>query len=89
MNINTLITMLNQMGAFFVSQPNPKQAEHDLAEHIRLFWEPRMRSAIFDFLAQYPDGKHPPSGAELMPIVLAALKHHQERLQPQPDVKSQ
>lgn len=89
MNITTLITMLNQMGAFFVSQPDQKQAEHDLADHVRLFWEPRMRRAVFGFLAQHPDGKHPPSGAELMPIVLAALKHHQERLQPQPDVKSQ
>lgn len=89
MNIDTLITMLNQMGAFFVSQPNQKQAEQDLADHVRLFWEPRMRSAIFDFLAQHPDGKYPESGAELMPIVLAALRHHQELLQPPLDVKSQ
>lgn len=89
MDINTLITMLNQMGAFFVSQPDQKQAEHDLADHIRLFWEPRMRSAIFDFLAQHPDGTHPESGAELMPIVLSALMHHQEQLQPLPDVKNQ
>ena len=89
MNINTLITMLNQMGAFFISQPDQKQAEHDLAEHVRLFWEPRMRSAIFEFLALHPNGKNTETETELMPIVLAALKHHQEQLQPQPDVKSQ
>lgn len=88
MNISTLITMLNQMGTFFVSQPDQKKAEHDLAEHVRLFWEPRMRSAIFEFLAQHPDGKSTEAQVKLMPIALSALKHHQERLQPQPDVKS-
>ncbi len=80
MNIKTLITMLNQMGTFFVHQPNPKQAEHDLAEHVRLFWEPRMRRAILDFLAQHPNGKS--TDGDLMPIVLSALTHHQAQLQP-------
>lgn len=80
MNVKNLITMLNQIGSFFISQPNQEQATHDLAEHVRLFWEPRMRTSIFDYLAQHPDGKS--SEGELMPIVLSALTKYQEKLQP-------
>lgn len=80
MNVKNLITMLNQIGSFFISQPNQEKATHDLAEHVRLYWEPRMRSSIFDYLVQYPDGKS--SEGELMPIVLSALTKYQEQLEP-------
>ena len=89
MNLNALITMLNQMGAFFETQPDSQQAQQDLAEHVRLFWEPRMRLAIFDFLDQNPTGQLNEPPAQLMPIVLAALKHHRKQLLPRPDAKSQ
>lgn len=89
MNTQHLITMLNQMGDFFISQPDQQQAQHDLAEHVRLFWEPRMRTAIFDFLDAHPNGLLPHSEAQLAPIVLTALQHHREQLLPPPDVKSQ
>lgn len=80
MNVKNLITMLNQIGAFFISQPDQEKATHDLAEHVRLYWEPRMRVSIFNYLAQYPDGKS--SEGELLPIVLTALTRYQNQLEP-------
>jgi formate dehydrogenase subunit delta len=40
-----LIYMANQIGKFFQSQCNDR-AVAGIAEHIRKFWDPRMRSAI-------------------------------------------
>jgi formate dehydrogenase subunit delta len=40
-----LIYMANQIGKFFQSQGQDK-AVPGIAEHIRKFWDPRMRSAI-------------------------------------------
>jgi formate dehydrogenase subunit delta len=40
-----LIYMANQIGKFFASQ-GPDKAVLGIAEHIRKFWDPRMRKAI-------------------------------------------
>jgi formate dehydrogenase subunit delta len=40
-----LICMANQIGKFFQSQYHDKAAP-GIAEHIRKFWDPRMRAAI-------------------------------------------
>ncbi len=40
-----LVRMANQIGAFFVAQPGDHAAE-EIAEHLKRFWEPRMRAAI-------------------------------------------
>lgn len=59
-----LVYMANQIGKFFVSQ-GPEQAIAGTAEHIRKFWDPRMRSTIFAHLDQ--------GGAGLEPHVREAL----------------
>lgn len=41
-----LIDMANQIGAFFESMPDRDEALTGIAEHIRRFWEPRMRRAL-------------------------------------------
>jgi formate dehydrogenase subunit delta len=41
--------MANQIGKFFQSQ-GPEKAVAGTAEHIRKFWDPRMRNAIFAHL---------------------------------------
>ena len=41
-----LIYMANQIGKFFASQ-GPDEAVAGTADHIRKFWDPRMREAIF------------------------------------------
>jgi formate dehydrogenase subunit delta len=44
-----LVYMANQIGKFFHSQGHDK-AVPGIAEHIRKFWDPRMRSAILAHL---------------------------------------
>ncbi|MGO8910113.1 MAG: formate dehydrogenase subunit delta [Bradyrhizobium sp.] len=49
MSPDRLIYMANQIGKFFESQGHGK-AVPGIAEHIRKFWDPRMRSAISAYL---------------------------------------
>ena len=44
-----LVYMANQIGKFFQSQ-GPEKAVAGTAEHIKKFWDPRMRKAIFAHL---------------------------------------
>ena len=49
MSADRLIYMANQIGKFFQSQGHDK-AVSGTAEHIKKFWDPRMRRAIFAHL---------------------------------------
>jgi formate dehydrogenase subunit delta len=60
-----LIYMANQIGKFFASQ-GEKAAVAGTAEHIRKFWDPRMRKAIFAHLDA--------GGAGLDPFVRNAIE---------------
>jgi formate dehydrogenase subunit delta len=64
-----LVYMANQIGTFFVSQ-GPDKAVPGIAEHIRKFWDPRMRSAIFAHLDN--------GGAGLDPVVREAISRLKE-----------
>lgn len=75
MNLPHLIKMANQIGSFFATMPDRAQAEKDLATHLKRFWEPRMRRALLEYVAQE-------GGSELSEIVLAAVKAHVADLQP-------
>jgi formate dehydrogenase subunit delta len=59
-----LIYMANQIGDFFNSQGHDK-AVAGIAEHIKKFWDPRMRKKIFEHLDA--------GGAGLKPNVLEAI----------------
>jgi formate dehydrogenase subunit delta len=65
-----LVYMANQIGKFFQSQGHD-QAVAGVAEHIRKFWDPRMRKAIFAHLDA--------GGAGLDPNVLEALTTLQKK----------
>jgi formate dehydrogenase subunit delta len=65
MSPDRLIYMANQIGKFFQSQGDDK-AVPGIAEHIKKFWDPRMRRAIFAHL----DG----GGAGLDPSVREAIE---------------
>lgn len=80
MQVDPLIPMINRIGAFFQTQPNHTEAVQAIADHVRLFWEPRMRSSIFDYLSSHPKGKS--SEYELLPIVVEALHTYREQLEP-------
>ncbi len=46
MNPQRLITMANEIGAFFAATPDREQAVRDIASHLKRFWDPRMRREI-------------------------------------------
>ena len=49
MSPDRLIHMANQIGSFFKSQ-GPGRVVPGVVDHIRKFWDPRMRSAILAHL---------------------------------------
>jgi len=66
MNIERLVNMANQIGLFFEAQPDRAEAIGGIADHLKRFWDPRMREAI---LAHWREG-----GAGLREIVAEAVK---------------
>jgi formate dehydrogenase subunit delta len=75
MDLDNLIRMANRIGRFFEAQPDHEEALAGIAEHVKKFWEPRMRAQI---LASLDTG----TGVELSDIVRAALVRHRALLQP-------
>lgn len=65
--------MANQIGAFFETMPDQQQALADIAEHLKRFWEPRMRRALLAHVEQR-------DGAGLTAIVCNALRLHKALL---------
>ncbi|HEY3540563.1 MAG: formate dehydrogenase subunit delta [Trinickia sp.] len=76
MNEQHLIEMANRIGEFFESMPDRDEALAGISEHIRRFWEPRMRRAI---LATLDDAQ---ASAAMLPIVKDALVRTREKLTP-------
>lgn len=73
MDIDRLIQMANQIGAFFEAEPDRVAARIGVADHLVKFWEPRMRASILSYL----DGE---GGEGLKPLVREALAEHRDRL---------
>jgi formate dehydrogenase subunit delta len=61
----TLVRMANDIGNFFRAQGEEK-AIAGIADHIKKFWEPRMKKQIFAHLDE--------GGAGLKPLTLKALE---------------
>ncbi|MEL7557698.1 formate dehydrogenase subunit delta [Stutzerimonas chloritidismutans] len=76
MNATQLIKMANQIGAFFVSQPDPAQARSEFAQHLRRQWDPQMRTALY----AHVDAT---AGEGLSPFVLDVLRELREQIEPQ------
>ncbi len=49
MEIHHLVTMANQIGKFFETSADPDDAVKGIAQHIRNFWDPRMRRQIIAY----------------------------------------
>ncbi|WP_232056823.1 formate dehydrogenase subunit delta [Methylomonas rhizoryzae] len=58
--------MANDIGAFFKSEPDRDLAIQGVEQHIKNFWEPRMRKQIIQYLNQ--------GGGDLMDIVAEAVR---------------
>ncbi len=65
MNIDRLVRMANDIGNFFKSEPDHAMAVDGVAQHLKRFWDPRMRKEI----VAYVDG----GGAGLRDLVREAV----------------
>jgi len=75
MDIHNLVHMANQIGEFFSAYPDRAEALDGIANHIRKFWEPRMRLKLFESIDQGETG-------ELSELVAQSLAMHRASLQP-------
>ena len=69
MNIQNLVSMANQIGAFFDAMPDRDEATEGIATHIQKYWAPRMREAL---VAHWSDG----DASDLSPIVAETMQKH-------------
>ena len=69
MSLDKLVYMANQIGKFFASQGHDK-ATAGTADHIKKFWDPRMRAQIYAHLEA--------GGTGLDPAVRAAIERLHE-----------
>lgn len=69
MNNDNLIRMVNRIGAFFAAMPDRDEAMHDIAQHVRRFWEPRMRKQLLAHLDTQ-------QGSGIDTLVVDALQRH-------------
>lgn len=66
MNPHHLATMANDIAHFFSAEPDHAMAVDGLVNHLKKFWEPRMRRQLIAYAA----GE---GAAELHPLVKEAL----------------
>lgn len=77
MDTHNLVNMANQIGQFFSAYPDQNEAIEGIANHIRKFWEPRMRMKLFQAMDQGQTG-------DLSALVTKALQQHRAQLEPAP-----
>jgi formate dehydrogenase subunit delta len=73
MDISRLVKMANDIGDFFAIDKDRERGAAGVADHIRMFWEPRMRRQL---LVHFDET----GGEGLDPIVLEALRKHGHEL---------
>ncbi len=56
MSVDSLVRMVNDIGNFFASEPDRATAIAGIANHIRRYWEPRMRRQIYTHLDSGGEG---------------------------------
>ena len=64
-DLHHLIKMANDIGSFFDSLPDHEEAVISMAQHLKNFWEPRMRREIIAYAQS--------GGGELLPIAREAV----------------
>jgi formate dehydrogenase subunit delta len=65
MNIDTLVRMVNDISAFFAAEPDKDAAARSVLDHLKRFWDPRMRAQIV--------AHHRAGGAGLTPLSASAV----------------
>lgn len=69
MDIQHLVKMANNIASFFEAEPDASKGAKGIAEHLRNFWDPRMRHQILSHADEH-------EGDGLKEIVLEALRIH-------------
>ncbi len=68
MNPEHMVHKANQIALYFASFPR-EEAIAGIADHMKKFWEPRMRRQMYDYIAGGGGGLH-----ELVPPAVEVLK---------------
>ena len=75
MDTDNLVHMANRIGDFFEGHARPRRGARRDRQHLRKFWEPRMRRALLEHVdAAGGDG--------LLDIVRDAVREHRDALTP-------
>jgi formate dehydrogenase subunit delta len=67
MSPDRLVYMANQIGKFFEVQ-RAEEVVPGIANHIKKFWDPRMRTAIFAYIDAGGEGIDPPVREALLKL---------------------
>lgn len=67
MHTDYLVRMANDIGAFFASEADQAVAAEGIRQHIKRFWDPRMRARIVEYFKET-------GGVELEGPVRAAVQ---------------
>lgn len=59
MNIEHLVTMVNDISHYFAADPDEAAGAASIADHLKRFWEPTMRKQIAAHLAAGGEGLEP------------------------------
>ena len=76
MNIDLLIKMTNEIGDFFagVEVNDPQAAARDVANHIKRYWEPRMRAQMLKYFEERQGAGLTDLGKNAVALLYAASK---------------
>ena len=69
MDVDNLVRMANRIGRFFEAMPDRGEALEGVAQHLKRYWEPRMRRALLAHVDQQ-------GSAGLHEVVGAAIARH-------------
>jgi formate dehydrogenase subunit delta len=78
MDIQHLVKMANNIASFFEAEPDASKGAKGVAEHLKNFWDPRMRREILRYANEQ-------GGTGLKALVLEALRIHGELIAPKPE----
>ena len=66
MSATQLVTMANDIAAFFAASSDAGESSRNVAAHLRRYWDPRMRRQIVEHLTRGGEG--------LAPVARAAVE---------------
>jgi formate dehydrogenase subunit delta len=72
-NPDKLVKMANQIASFFEAEPDRKVAVAGVADHLKRFWDPRMRREILRWTDEH-------NGEGLKDLAREAIGTHRDKL---------